>query len=115
MEEISLNIFQKRIFLAPFPFSDLSLDKVRPVLILSNDQYNVSSDDVIVCAISSKLGKSNSLPLSSKDLDEGLLFKKSVIKYDSLFKLDKGLLLKSIGLVSDNKFENVKSKVLELF
>ena len=115
MEKISLDVVQKKIFLAPFPFSDLSLEKVRPVLVISNDIYNDSSDDVIVCAISSKLDKFNSVSLSSEDLDEGILFKKSIIKFDSLFKLEKSLLLKSIGIISDDKFDFVKGKILELF
>ena len=115
MEKISLDVLQRKIFLAPFPFSDLSLEKVRPVLVISNDNYNASFDDVIVCAISTKLEKLNSIPLSSKDLDEGVLFKRSIIKFDPLFKLEKTLLLKSIGMISDDKFTFVKEKILELF
>lgn len=115
MEEISLEAFQKKIFLAPFPFSDLSFEKVRPVLIISNDSYNLDSSDVIVCAISSKLGRANSIELVSKDLSKGILFKKSLIKYDSIFKIDKTLLLKAIGVLSDDKFTLVKSRVIALF
>ncbi len=115
MEKVSLNDFQKRIFLAPFPFSDLTLDKVRPVLVLSNKRYNRISDDVLVCAISSKLNKTHSINLTTKDLDEGVLFKNSIVKYDTIFKLDKQLLIKSIGLISENKFQKIKQKIFALF
>lgn len=36
-----MNIYRQRdIALVPFPFSDLSQQKVRPVLILSNDLFD---------------------------------------------------------------------------
>ncbi len=46
---------QRDIALVPFPFSDLSARKVRPVLVLSNDQYNQQSLDVLVCALTTNL------------------------------------------------------------
>jgi mRNA interferase MazF len=113
MEEIYMN--QKHICLAPFPFSDLSFEKIRPVLILSNNEYNKNSSELIVCAITSKLGKDYSINISSKDLQKGKLFKESSIKFDTLFKIEKSLLIKTIGKLKNKKFEKIKEKVLSLF
>lgn len=45
-----MNIYRQRdIVLVPFPFSDLSTPKVRPVLVLSNDAYNRRTEDLLVC------------------------------------------------------------------
>jgi len=44
---------QGEILLIPVPFSDLSSVKKRPVLVLSNNNRNVSSRDIIVIAITS--------------------------------------------------------------
>lgn len=46
---------QGDILLVPIPFSDLSSSKKRPVLVISNDDYNASSFDLIVVAITSNL------------------------------------------------------------
>ena len=44
---------QREIVLVPFPYSDLSSTKRRPVLIVSNDDYNQMFQDVVVCVITS--------------------------------------------------------------
>ena len=43
---------QGDILLVPLPFTDLSSQKRRPVLVLSKDDYNNVADDLIVAAIS---------------------------------------------------------------
>ncbi len=40
---------QREIVLVPFPYSDLSAVKRRPVLVISNDDYNISYPDILVC------------------------------------------------------------------
>jgi len=51
-----MSIYRQRdIVLVPFPFSDLSMQKVRPVLILSNDAYNQQSSDIVVCGLTTNL------------------------------------------------------------
>lgn len=57
---------QGEILLIPIPFSDLSSNKKRPVLVLSNDQYNSKTDDIIVAAITSNiLSKEYNIPISN--------------------------------------------------
>jgi len=46
---------QRDIVLITFPFSDLTGQKVRPVLILSNDIYNQQSLDLLVCGITANI------------------------------------------------------------
>jgi len=39
---------QREIVLVPFPYSDLSSIKRRPVFIVSNNDYNTTHNDVVV-------------------------------------------------------------------
>ncbi|MDZ7361513.1 MAG: type II toxin-antitoxin system PemK/MazF family toxin [candidate division KSB1 bacterium] len=47
---------QGQIVLVPFPYSDLSGSKKRPVLVVSNDVYNASFPDIVVAVITSRIG-----------------------------------------------------------
>ena len=44
---------QGDILILPFPFSDLSSIKQRPVLVLSNSEYNKKTEDIVTCGITS--------------------------------------------------------------
>lgn len=46
---------QGDILLIPIPFTDLSSSKRRPVLVISNNEYNSRTDDIIVTAITSSI------------------------------------------------------------
>ena len=43
------------VILVPFPFTDLSAVKRRPALVMSSDEYNRATGDVIIAQISSKI------------------------------------------------------------
>ena len=44
---------QGDILLVPIPFTDLSSQKRRPVIVISNNAYNQSSSDLVVVAMTS--------------------------------------------------------------
>jgi mRNA interferase MazF len=46
---------QGEIVLVPVPFADLSSQRRRPVIVISNDQYNTQREDVVVVAMTSNL------------------------------------------------------------
>ena len=101
------------IVLIPVPFSDLSSSKKRPVLIISNDNYNSSGSDIIVVAITSNLGQSG-IPLLSSDMVNGVLPKPSVIRCDKIYSLDKTIVIKGIGHVSSAILDTVKTDIISL-
>ena len=109
-------ISQKDILLVPFPFSDQSGRKVRPVLLLSNDSYNKLGEDIIVCAITSNIKSSNySIVINGKNLKNGELYEKSSIKVDSLLKIDKNLIIKNIATLNEITFEKVMVILNKIF
>ncbi|MBK7869517.1 MAG: type II toxin-antitoxin system PemK/MazF family toxin [Saprospiraceae bacterium] len=106
---------QREIVLVPFPYSDLSATKRRPVLIISNDDYNQRFDDILVCVITSNLYKDDySVELFNDDLEMGVLPENSVVKAHKLFTIHKSRVLRKFSLVKDVYFAKVTEKLKEL-
>ena len=106
---------QGEIVIVPFPFSDLSATRKRPVLILSKNKNNLVYDDIVTCGITSNLKDSfNSVLFDNSDLDKGAIPVKSRIKVDKLFTLDKSIILKKIAKLNKVAFEKVKEVFKEL-
>ncbi len=101
-------IQQKDILLVPFPFSNQQGNKVRPVLVFSNDKFNECSEDVIVMAVTSNISKGLfSVFLNSEDVSGGILKDDCCIKVENILKLDKKLIIKKLGKINKEKFEEV--------
>jgi mRNA interferase MazF len=106
---------QKEIVLVPFPYSDLSSSKRRPVLIVSSDFYNQNFDDVVVCVITTNLRKDSfSVELESSDLDIGVLPESSVVKAHKLFTIHQDKIIKKFSVVNDDYFDKVAVKIKQL-
>jgi len=103
---------QGEILLIPLPFTDLSLQKKRPVLVLSNNKYNDATDDVIVAAITSNVDtKPYIVPLTNKDLSLGELTVESCIRADKIYTLSQNIIVKSFGQVKVGVINAVKEKI----
>jgi len=111
-----MKIRQREILLVPFPFSDFSSKKVRPVLVLSKDNYNDSSEDIIVSAITSNISKDNySILIISEYLEEGHLIGASSIKVENILRIDKKLLIKKIGKLNQKVFDKALRQLESIF
>lgn len=103
-----MNIEQRDILLIPFPYSDMSQEKKRPVLILSNREHNRYNADVICCAITSNPRQyENSIELRNGDLESGSLNMDSRIKPNKIFTLSKSNVIKKLGKVNKTKTKEV--------
>lgn len=99
---------QRDIVLVPFPFSDQSGQKVRPALVLSNNTFNQSSHDVLVCAITTTLKPSKySIIIDQNDLESGILHEKSSVKAEAVLRMNKALIIKTIATVKKSTFAKV--------
>jgi mRNA interferase MazF len=94
------------IVLIPVPFSDLTSVKRRPVLVISNMSHNGTNTDMIVVAITSNL-QQNGIVIETNDLLAGKLPKKSLIRYDKIYTLEQRIVIKQLGIVSENVLKNV--------
>ena len=107
---------QRDIVLVPFPFSDLSSQKVRPVLVLSNDAYNQQSDDILVCGLTTNLAPSPySVVIDVTDVEQpDTLRHKSKVKADTIASLEQSLLLKRIAQLKEPMFQLVIAQIVAL-
>lgn len=107
---------QRSIVLVPFPYSDQLGVKIRPALVISNDEFNNSSEDLIVCAVTTNLKLSKySLILDEKDFEQGILYQISAIKTETLFKVKKSLIIETIALINKATFSKVNLLLTDLF
>lgn len=103
------------LLLVPFPFSDQSGRKVRPVIVISNDEFNVNSEDLIVVGVTSNLSKDRyTLNLPNEELEEGNLIAKCCVKCESILKIDKEIIIKKIGKISKEKLEKIRKLIIEI-
>ena len=109
MTKSGIHFESGNIILVPFPFPNLPRTKKRPVLILSNNSHNELSDDFVCCGITSNLdNKNSSILLEPKDMKDGSIPKKSRIKYDKIFTLEKSLTIKKLGKINSKKMTHTK-------
>ncbi|MBF0266881.1 MAG: type II toxin-antitoxin system PemK/MazF family toxin [Gammaproteobacteria bacterium] len=81
------------LILIPYPYTDLSSQKRRPVLIISNIDRN---GDFIALPVTSKNYHINSVPLKGKLL-EGSLPKDSWVRTDHIVTLNQSIVVKSFA------------------
>ena len=102
---------QGDIVLVPFPFTDLSGEKVRPALVLSKKE---NGDDVTVCFISSIVSK-KILPNELLIEEKSAPFKNTGLKVSSNIKvtkiatLEKKVILGKLGALDAGSVNKIKT------
>lgn len=106
---------QGDLLLVPFPFSDQKGRKVRPAIVISNDKFNLNSEDVLVVGVTSNISKNKySLNLIDSDLEEGELYLECSIKCENILKIDKDMIVKRIGKIKKEKLKLIINKILNI-
>ena len=106
---------QGEILLIPIPFTDLKASKKRPVLVISNNEYNQATEDIIVMAITSNV-KDNKYRINIKkeDMQKGDLKIQSDIRTDKIYTLSQSIILKNFGMVKAEIIEKVQHQISKL-
>jgi mRNA-degrading endonuclease toxin of MazEF toxin-antitoxin module len=108
---------QRDIVIMPFYFSEGSKkQKIRPVLVLSNDTYNSENSDFVACMITSRLKFSKfSFLIRSEDLESGVLLKNSIIRSDKLLTCEQKKVHRKVGTLSKKQGQIVLEHTKNLF
>lgn len=106
---------QKEIVLVPFPYTDLTSSKVRPAIIISNNNYNSKSQDMVVVPITTNIKNlEENIIINNKDLEKGILYYESEIRVDKINSIKQDLVKMKIGIIKDEIFVKIVSKLLNL-
>ena len=102
------NVRQREIVSIPFPYSDIFVNKKRPVLIISNKRYHENNKDIICCAItSSEKFIYGGISIDNKDLEEGRLKVKSTVKPGKIYSLHQNRIVRKIERLTIEKTKEV--------
>lgn len=97
------------------PFPSLKETKVRPAVIVSKNEYNKRSQDVVVCAVTSKLDeKQYSILVDDKNLSSGNLPLKSRIRADKIMQIEKNLIIKPFAKLDNKTFDALIGEIIKL-
>ena len=102
---------QGEVVLIPFPYSDLSMSKKRPALIISNEKMN-KMQDKICCLVTTKFHRED-LSISERDLEEGSLPFSSYIKAHRIFTINENIIIKKLCKINNKLHNSVIKKLNE--
>src|SRR3990172_9177135 len=101
--------------LVPFPFTNLTTAKRRPVLVLSSRDFNAQSNDFIVCGITSNLADApHSVLIDNKDMAKGRLPAPSRIKVGKIATLLQSLSIRTVGRVKPDILTPARKELLTI-
>jgi mRNA interferase MazF len=108
-------LLQGEIVLLPIPFTDLSSQKRRPVVVISNDAYHSSTTDMVVVAMTSNPAfVEYGFVIESGDLDRGRLNHPGTVRVDKIFTLSQSLIVARFGRVRRDILERIGERLREL-
>ena len=106
---------QQDIVWVKLPFSNLEDSKIRPAVIVSNNEYNKNGQDVLVSAITSNLEERlYSILIDAKNLSQGKLPLKSRIRADKIIQVEKNLIINAFGKLDNKTFDLLIKEILKL-
>ncbi len=106
---------QGDIVLVPVPFTDLTSHKWRPVVVLSNDAYQLATQDFVCVAMTSNLkDEPYSFEITTTDLADGTLNRPSRVRADKLFTLAQLIIVTRFGRVNTATLDRIRQLVSDL-
>lgn len=103
---------QQDIVWIRFPFSNLAETKARPAVVVSRDEHNNDSEDVLICAVTSNLqADPYKIPVSSEDLVQGELPVDSMVRADKLIQVEKDLVDRTFARLDEETYDRVAETI----
>ena len=101
---------QGEIVLIPIPFTDLSSQKRRPVIVVSNSGYHRRTGDMLVVAMTSNPANVDyGFKIDTIDLVRGQLNHPGTIRVDRIYTMSQSLIVKRFGKVNEATLERIRA------
>jgi mRNA interferase MazF len=108
-------LLQGEIVLLPIPFTDLSSQKRRPVIVVSNDAYHRSTTDMVVVAMTSNPARVEyGFVIESSDLERGRLNHPGTVRVDKIYTLSQSLVVARFGRVRNVILDRIGKQIQSL-
>jgi mRNA interferase MazF len=106
---------QGDIVLVPVPFTDLTSQRRRPVVVVSNDAYHAATQDFVCVAMTSNLkDEPYSFEITSADLASGTLNRPGRVRADKIFTLAQAIIVTRFGRVNTATLDRIRQLVADL-
>lgn len=116
MQMISSNIEQGELIVADILFAEQVGAKRRLALVISNSQFNIKSDDIIVLKVTSKGSNTKyDIQLTNANTEDKSLKTNSTITADFPVTIVKGNIIARPDKIKQSKLIEVKKKIMELY
>ncbi len=100
--------------MVPFPFTDLTTTKKRPALIISPNEYN-KNFDVVIALITSKLDLEYRIgDYKIQEWEKFNLPKPSILRV-KFATIDKSIIIKKLGRLSENDVKEFSKLIIDFF
>lgn len=102
---------QREIVIVSYPYSDYKGIKTRPAIIISNNVFNRSYQDIVLVPLTSIIRSEEiSVILNSDDLSSGKLLRTSVARIDKLASIHKKRIKVIVGKIKESIIDIILEK-----
>jgi mRNA interferase MazF len=99
------------VVVVPFPFSDLTLAKRRPALVIAE----LEGDDLILCQITSqRIIDRYAVSIEENDFETGTLRQKSNVRPNRVFTADRHIVIYLVGHLKPDKVSDVIERIVDI-
>lgn len=108
-----MNFSKGDIIVVPVPFTDNKGYKLRPAVVVSNDEVH-QTGDVMIVQITSKLKQDNlSIPITNKDVTVSLPVK-SYIRVHKIFILEQKLIKGKVSSLKNAAYQDLIQRMIQI-
>src|SRR5437764_481206 len=106
---------QGDVLLIPVPFTDLTSQRRRPVIVISNNDYNRATADVVVVAMTSNPAiNACTFTITQAGMEAGTLKRPSQVRSAKIYTLAQSIVIHKIGRVKATVLDRIRTMMQDL-